>query len=243
MDYQDVLAEIGVGSAHPGGFESTVLWSDRISLPRGCKVLEVGCGTGRTAVYLAERFSCQVFGIDIRPLMIKKAQERGRLSGHNVSFRTGSAEKLPFRNQQFDIVLTESVNVFVNPEKALAEYHRVLVDSGKYIDVEMLVLGPVSDTWRASVKRVYGAKHVPDLSGWKALYRNAGFNHVHVVLTKPVQPSESFGSSYPDPMSLANPTAFQRPEVIEVLQANASWLETNHKQLGYGVFACEKFSM
>jgi len=240
LDYQDVLAELGVGSAHPGGFESTADWTQLILPAPTWRILEVGCGTGRTSLYLAERFGCSVVGVDVRSEMVKKARARGRTTKQDVTFLTASAERLPFPDKTFDLVVTESVNVFVRPNKALSEYHRVLVSGGTYVDVEMLVLGPVSDSWKESARQVYGAKHVPDLTGWKALYKGAGFSDVRVVRTKPVQPHESSDADYPDPVNLGNPNALQSPEVIRILQANATWLETHHKQLGFGIFICRK---
>ena len=44
--------------------------------PRGRKVLDVGCGTGRLAAALAERFACKVWGVDVSAEMLAVARER-----------------------------------------------------------------------------------------------------------------------------------------------------------------------
>lgn len=242
VDYQDVLAELGAGSAHPGGHDSTVQWLEKIPWHKSMRVLDVGCGTGRTLLYVNQLYGCEIFGIDVRKKMVQKAKTRAARAGQSGVWNIASAEKIPFQAETFDVVFTESVNVFVDHAVALKEYYRVLKPDGWYVDVEMLVLGPTDQRWRDSVARVYGARSVPDQRGWKQRYLQAGFHDVHVVFTKPVRPMDmaSADQEHPDDVDLATPGAYQNPGVIDILRQNSEWLETHHLSLGYAVFVVRK---
>ncbi|MCL6442818.1 MAG: class I SAM-dependent methyltransferase [Alicyclobacillus sp.] len=242
MDYHDVLAAIGAGSAHPGGMKSTKLWMDALPWHEGMEVLEVGCGTGRTLLELQRITGCHATGVDIRPTMIQKARKRAKAMRQQVTWKEASAEHLPFHDEQFDVVITESVNVFVRADRAIREYWRVLKNGGRYVDVEMMMLGPVSEEWKQSVKEVYGVQMVPDLAGWRRLYQDAGFSQIQVLGSWPVRPEESLtiDGNYPDPVDLSSPGVYQDARVRVMLKANADWLESHHKSLAYVICVCTK---
>lgn len=241
VDYHDVLAELGVGSAHPGGSESTHKWMSAIALQTTDRVLDVGCGTGKTACAIAQKWECEVTAVDVRPRMIERTKLRAANAGVEVQARVASAERLPFPDERFDLVVTESVNVFLNAERSLAEYFRVLQPGGTYIDVEMFRLGPATDEWKASVREVYGARLVPDLAGWKKLYQAAGFHKIETLLSKSVNPNDAQSvDNDPQDIQLMNQKAFQNPRVLQILQQNSQWLEANHRTLGYAIFRCRK---
>lgn len=240
MDYQDVLATVGASSAHPGAFSSTEKWMDEIVISDNHRILDVGCGTGRTTVELARRFGSKITGVDVRPAMIRKAKKRANLLGVKATWVVANAEALPFKDESFDVVVTESVNVFVDADIALREYYRVLKPFGTYIDVEMMILGPVGTDFHETAKIVYGAKQVPDLRGWKKRYGHAGFEEVRVVSTHPVRPHEIMSDAAADNVVLSDKDAYHRPEVLQVLKQNAQWLDQYHASLGYGIFLCKK---
>lgn len=244
VDYQDVLAEVGASSAHPGGASVTKFWQQVIDWNATMRVLDVGCGTGQTITKLCKTHGVHGAGIDIRPKMIEKATRRARLERlRNVEFTVAPAVSLPYADASFDVVYSESVNVFLDkPLDALREYLRVLRKGGLYVDVEMLVLLPVDDKWRKSVERVYGARHVPDSKRWKKLYYEAGFSKVQVLRTMSVSPiqmmdSDSDGAQDVD---LSSDGAFENPEVLKTLQRNSEWMERHSGPLGYGIFLCTK---
>ncbi|MCL6518117.1 class I SAM-dependent methyltransferase [Alicyclobacillus sp.] len=239
MDYQDALAEVGAGVAHPGGWRSTERWMQAIPWTPGLRVLDVGCGTGRSLVTLAQRYGVEITGIDVRKKMIQHARRRAARAGVRAQWRVGSAEHLPFPNEHFDVVITESVNVFVDARRALAEYWRVLKPDGYYVDVEMFIRMPVDEAWRQAAAQVYGVRMVPDQAGWRRLYREAGFTAVEVLESRAVRPEEMMTGDGADEW-MGSPTAYQNPRVLAVLQANAQWMDLYHKSLGYAVFLCRK---
>jgi len=89
------------------------------------KVLDLGCGDGELFKDYVK--SCEMYGADISPNLLKKAKKNG--------FKTFKVDmekqKLPFRNGFFDVVITgETIEHIVNTDFFLSEINRVLKDSG-----------------------------------------------------------------------------------------------------------------
>ncbi|MHB9951376.1 class I SAM-dependent methyltransferase [Ligilactobacillus murinus] len=77
------------------------------------KVLEVACNRGTTMLELAQKYDCQVIGIDLDAKVVAKAKENIKRYGleEKLSVQQGNAFKLPFAAETFDIV----INVHVTP--------------------------------------------------------------------------------------------------------------------------------
>src|SRR6516162_2008449 len=104
---------------------------ERLGLEEGARVLDVGCGTGRLAHWIAERVGVTgtVTGIDPLEERIHIARSRGG----NVRFEVGQAEDLrAFEDASFDAVCMSAVLHWVTDKaKALAEVRRVLRPGGR----------------------------------------------------------------------------------------------------------------
>jgi len=93
----------------------------------GLKTLDIGCGTGYALSRLRE-YGATVIGVDQSLTALRLARKRGV----DQLFRA-SAERLPFEDTQFDLVL--SIHVYEHIEddlSAMAEARRVLVPGGKH---------------------------------------------------------------------------------------------------------------
>lgn len=174
MNYLDMLAKLGIGNAHPGGFTATLEWLRTHPIEAGSRILEVGCGTGRTACHLA-KLGHRVTAVDIRSDMLDKAKHRAKLEGTKVDFVQGKAEELPFSAGSFDMVVVESVTIFADSRRALAEYFRVLVPGGRLFDREMIAVKPLSSKLESTVNDYYGVQRVWSVSEWQDLLEEAGF--------------------------------------------------------------------
>ncbi len=178
----DFAAEVGL-TKHIGSVKATEELAELCHLRAGQIVLDVGCGAGVTACYLAKRYQCRVVGVDIVEKMVERSRERA-LKEHLadlVEFRVGDAQALPFEDNTFDAVITESVTAFPpDKQKAVKEYARVTKPGG--------YIGLNESTWLkeppppeiiAWVQQDIGFSVVPlSPTAWQALLEGAGLTEI-----------------------------------------------------------------
>lgn len=102
-----------VDEFHIRGREATVELARRASLKPGWRVLDVGCGLGGSARYLAAEHQCQVTGIDLTQEYVDVANALVGMVGlsDKVAFRQASALEIPFDESSFDVVWTQHVQM------------------------------------------------------------------------------------------------------------------------------------
>ena len=130
--YFDMLAEMG-HTKHIGGLAATRRLMELINPQEKDSILDVGCGVGIAATFLAQRYGCHVVGVDITPRMLARARERAERKGVTAStdFRVADMHALPFEDAYFDAVIAESVICFSgNKEQVLTEMIRVVKPGG-----------------------------------------------------------------------------------------------------------------
>jgi arsenite methyltransferase len=128
----DFAAEVGL-TKHVGGFEATEALIELCHISEGKYVLDVGCGVGVTPCFIARRYDCRVVGVDILEGMVEKSKERSKRERvmDKIEFRVADAQDLPFEDDFFDAVITESVTAFPeDKQKAVNEYVRVTKPGG-----------------------------------------------------------------------------------------------------------------
>ena len=219
--YHDVLAELGVGSAHPGGFQSTIEWCRRLR-PYHLRVLEIGCGTGRTSCFLAKQFGCLVTGIDVRPKMIEKARRRAVAERVQTRFLVEDVLNGELWPNSFDLVVAESVTVFLPIKKAFTAYRRQLRQGGVLIDVEMARRKRIPVEVRKRIKQLYGATLVPSAGEWQSLCEEAGFGATQILLEQGValNDQQAIESRYPDLHQEVTTDALEKRSTMRVLEEN-----------------------
>ncbi len=97
-------------------------------------VLDVGCGSGENALYLAH-LGFEVWGIDAAPSAIKKAREKAKERGIKVKFLVGDALRLQSNQNKFDTVIDCGLfHVFTDEERPIfaASLSSVLIPGGRY---------------------------------------------------------------------------------------------------------------
>jgi ubiquinone/menaquinone biosynthesis C-methylase UbiE len=98
------------------------------------RVMDLGCGIGGPARYLASTFGCQVTGVDLSPSFIDAAAYLTARSGlsDRVTFQVGNALRVPFEDAAFDAVFLQHVAMNVEDRCGLyGEVHRTLLPGGK----------------------------------------------------------------------------------------------------------------
>ncbi len=141
--YQAEISRLLFGeSMHPGALNLTKDLGENLGLQKGSRVLDVACGIGTTAIFLAKNFGCHVTGLDLAEGNIeegKKLSSNCQVSEF-VDLRVGDAECIDFENQIFDCTVCEcSLCLFPNKKKAVEEMYRVTKNKGK-IGISDIVL-------------------------------------------------------------------------------------------------------
>jgi ubiquinone/menaquinone biosynthesis C-methylase UbiE len=132
---------------------------NRLPLSAGIRVLDVACGTGNLAVPAARK-GAQVTGVDIAPNLLEQARQRATAERLPATFEEGDAEQLPYRDAQFDLVMSMFGAMFApRPERVAAELARVCRPGGIIAMANWTPEGFVGKTFRAT------AQHVPPPEG------------------------------------------------------------------------------
>jgi ubiquinone/menaquinone biosynthesis C-methylase UbiE len=122
------------------------------------QILEIGCGEGRRLAWLAEKLDVNVFGIEPSSLAVEQACARG------VKAERGTADKLPFENAAFDIVvfgfclyLCDRQDLFLIAQEA----DRVLKSDSWLVINDFFAPNPIKRTYH----------HRPGIYSYKMDYR------------------------------------------------------------------------
>ncbi|WP_019415473.1 class I SAM-dependent methyltransferase [Paenisporosarcina sp. TG20] len=228
--YLDLLAYFGIGGAHPGGFALTKSILQDQGLQPYESVLDIGCGTGQTAAYLAQKFGCKVTALDNHPIMIAKAQERIKDSSFPIKVIKGDVKNLVFEDNSFDVIISESVITFTNITKTLDELTRVLKTNGRMIMIEMTAEKDLSEELRSKVSSLYGIREVLNEEEWILKLKQAGFTKIDIIDTPPeLKQSEVNDINQSENLSL---------ELYDLLDMHNNFVHQYQSVIGFRAFNC-----
>ena len=124
----------GLDQFHSGGLAATQQLAEALAPATGAHVLDVGCGIGGPARFLAANYGCQVTGIDLSQPFIDVATMLSARTGwqDQTTFQTGNALHMPFPDATFDAVWSQHVAMNIGDRAGLyAEMRRVLRPGGR----------------------------------------------------------------------------------------------------------------
>ncbi len=176
--FGDVAANYRTSKVHAAGADLELLVAAADPQPEKI-VLDAGCGAGHTGLALAARGG-KVYACDFTPAMLDQvealADERGV---DNLALQQADVEQLPYPAARFDIVATRySAHHWHRPERALAEFRRVLKPCGVFVISDIMASEDFAqDTFLQTIELLRDASHVRDFraSEWQAMLRAAGF--------------------------------------------------------------------
>ena len=124
-------------------------------LEAGERVLDLGSGAGTDSLIAAQMVGHEgsVTGIDMTPEMLGKARAAAaEMGATNLEFVEGEAERLPFPDASFDVVISNGViDLIPDKDAVFAELHRVLVPGGRIQVADVTIQNPVSAEGRRNI--------------------------------------------------------------------------------------------
>ncbi|AGK99858.1 DVU_1556 family methyltransferase [Desulfoscipio gibsoniae] len=133
------IRDVTGDAIRPGGFIITDRALAFCSFAAGARVLDVGCGVGATVEHLICNYHLDAVGVDPSPVLL----EQGRRRHPGLPLVEAAGESLPFGDGEMDGVFAEcTLSVMKSPDKALAEFYRVLKDAGWLVITDVYARNP-----------------------------------------------------------------------------------------------------
>src|ERR1700737_3301114 len=124
-------------------------------LSAGECVLDLGSGAGTDSLVAAAMVgpAGRVTGIDMTPEMLAKARAAAEaMDARNVEFVEGEAERRPFPDASFDVVVSNGViDLIPDKDAVFAELYRVLASGGRLQIADVTIQNPVSEEGRRNI--------------------------------------------------------------------------------------------
>lgn len=176
LSYFGLQAYWGI-TKHMGGLKATRELIELCHIGEGKYILEVGCGVGVTACYIAKKHGCRVFGVDISERMVERSNQRAKKDGveDKVKFRVADAQNLPFEDGLFDAVICESVVAFPEDKKRVVGEYRRVTKPGGYVGLNEAtwIKKPPQELVEYLSRTMEGAEFLGS-EGWKELLESSG---------------------------------------------------------------------
>src|SRR5206468_6522721 len=153
LDYPPELANVPESAA-----ESFAGVANPFSLGRlqpGERVLDLGSGAGTDSLVAAQMVGPEghVTGVDMTPEMLEKASAAAKqMAAANVEFVEAEAERLPFPDASFDVVISNGViDLIPDKDAVFSELFRVLAPGGRIQVADVTIQNPVSAEGRRNI--------------------------------------------------------------------------------------------
>lgn len=156
---------------HPGGLRLTETMAHHLGTRGSWQILDVGCGRGTTAGFLAKEYGCRVVGIDRSQLLLTTTDERG----YQI---VGDAASLPFGPAAFDAAISECcLSLLTDKESAVREIYRVLRSNAKLAIADVFLRGEISAGLRTQAAARSCVAGAMKLEEYTELLLRAGFEN------------------------------------------------------------------
>lgn len=128
--YGEAIDKVGLWNSEKVFFEKYINKTD--------KILDIGCGAGRTTINLYKKGYKNITGLDLSTTLIDYAKTYIKNNKLDIEFINGDATKLPFKDNSFDVVIfsyngMQCIPGKKNRDKVLSEVCRVLKPKGLYL--------------------------------------------------------------------------------------------------------------
>jgi ubiquinone/menaquinone biosynthesis C-methylase UbiE len=140
-------------------------------------VLDIGCGTGRSALRLTEQRGSKVTGVSVSKEQIARANQLARTHGlaDRLTFEHADAMRLPYEDASFDAAWAVESLCHMDRAKALSEAWRVLRPGGDLLVLESVLTDELTEDEAAVFEGMLASNLPPRLPEFFQLVGQAGF--------------------------------------------------------------------
>jgi ubiquinone/menaquinone biosynthesis C-methylase UbiE len=178
---------IGIKVLHPGGYTATDQLCSLMNINERTIVLDLACGVGTTSFYLADKYNCNITGIDISNSLITIAKLKVKRSKQEKkpTFQVVDALKMPYDDNSFDVVIAQAFFILIdNKEQALKEIYRILKPGGFFGSLELSWFKtPPQDTYNELLENTC-TTFIPrtmKFEEWEDFFKSAKFQHLKTI--------------------------------------------------------------
>ncbi|HOQ97980.1 MAG TPA: methyltransferase domain-containing protein [Anaerolineae bacterium] len=177
--------QTGGATEHLGGIYATRRLRQMCPLRPGQLLLDIGCGMGYTACSLAREHGARVVAVDSGARSVAEARGRVARAGLAGQVRVvrADAHDLPCAAGSVDCVIVESVLVFCDAPRVLAEVRRALKPGGFVGANELTLLKPPTPELLRLLAETLSIRTFAS-DGWRALFAQAGFVDVRAAVSR-----------------------------------------------------------
>jgi ubiquinone/menaquinone biosynthesis C-methylase UbiE len=177
---------VGLTVIHPGGYKATEHLLSALHINGHSKVIDIACGKGTSALYIAAKYGCSVTAIDISVELIDQAKYLAKAKGLStkVDFLVADAQELPFEDNSFDVAVSQAMLVLVDDKlKTIKEAYRVLRKGGTAGWLELSWRTEPDEGFIDHVTDVlcsYCMKRADTYAGWQTTFSKAGISELDI---------------------------------------------------------------
>ena len=164
---------------HIGGRQASEEFLDQLRLQERSLVLDVGCGLGGPARFVASQFGCLVSGIDLTHEYVDTGNVLSNWVGldKKVILQQGSATALPFPDGQFDAAYMMHVGMNIADKKSLfVEVFKVLKPDGIFGIYDVMQIGSGEMQYPAPWAASKSTSSLASPQDYQTGLKEAGFN-------------------------------------------------------------------
>jgi len=170
-----------------GGETTTKEFTAQLGLTPGMKVLDIGCGTGGSAFYMARRYGVDVHGVDLATNMIELAQDyRTEMEPevkHRVQFYVEDATLMPYPKDFYDVVYSRDTILHIEGKEQLFQTFLETLKPGGKLMISDYCCGDQEHSQRFKDYVADRGYKLYNVNGYGDIIRKAGFQNV-VALDK-----------------------------------------------------------
>lgn len=150
-----------------------------LELTEGSLVLEIGCGSGGPALFLARTTGARIVGVDINEHGVAQANrlaEEQQLAESARFEQIDAGEPLPFADESFDaVVCIDAINHLPDRLAALREWRRLLKPGGRLLFTDPVTVTGLVSAEELEIRSSIGFFLFAPLGEDARLLREAGF--------------------------------------------------------------------